>query len=520
MAGLVRWKNANGMTWKNANGMTWSYQWLSDWAHRIELVIDDTNIDSDLTDFPVLVYLSAASGIGDVDASPVFDELTSDANRKKIAVTSSDGETQLYVEIERWDDASEFAWLWVKVPSVLATGGATLYLYYDSTKADNTTYIGDTGDAAAQSVWDANFVAVYHMAQDPNGDPAGAILDSTSNANHGTPSGAMTSADLVAGLIGKAIDFDGGDDLVDLGSDAELDDLTLITIEATINPTGWGEGNSGRIIAKSAADNSAGWQFLVTDAGRIQLLSKWDGGAVAQWYTGNSTISLSSWQNVACTYDSTSTANDPILYIAGSPSAVTESPAPSGSRESDAGQTLKIASRGTDREFYGLIDEVRVSNIIRSAAWLKATHYSNTDAIVTFGIEETYTGLNDTTLTLTEAFNVTCSISGTPTIGVPLASTFDVQISMSGTPAFVVPLADTLNVTVSISLGNIVCIFRELLNRDSQITTVLAENSPITKTLSRDSRITSLLEADSPIRILTERDSVISDLDENSIIGT
>ena len=190
--------------------------WLGTWANRLKLTIDSGKIDTaDLTDFPVMVHLSAASGIGDADVSAVFDELASDANRKKIAVTTSDGTTQCYVEIELWDDANEQAWLHVKVPTVAYDADTILYLYYDSAQADNTTYVGDTTDAVTHNVWDANFVAVYHMAQDPNGDGADAIKDSArSNANEGTPGGSMTTADLVSGKVGDGIDFDGTDDYI------------------------------------------------------------------------------------------------------------------------------------------------------------------------------------------------------------------------------------------------------------------------------------------------------------------
>ena len=48
--------------------------WLSGWDKRIKLTIDKDQIDSALSNFPVMVYLSAASGIGDVDASCVKDD--------------------------------------------------------------------------------------------------------------------------------------------------------------------------------------------------------------------------------------------------------------------------------------------------------------------------------------------------------------------------------------------------------------------------------------------------------------
>jgi len=205
---------------------------LGTWAHRLKLTIDSSKIDTaNLTDFPVMVYLSAASGIGDVDVSAFFDELGSDANRKKVAFTTSDGTTQIYAEIEKFDFSSEKAWYHVKVPTVAYDADTVLYLYYDSAQADNTTYIGDTTDAVTHNVWDSNFVAVYHMAQDPNGDAADAIKDSTSNANDGTPAGSMTTADLVSGKVGSGIDFDGSDDFIAVADDASLSSSVGKTIE-------------------------------------------------------------------------------------------------------------------------------------------------------------------------------------------------------------------------------------------------------------------------------------------------
>jgi len=69
--------------------------WLGNYDKRIKLTIDHLDVTSDLTNFPVLVYLSTASGRGSPqdDLSCVFNELTSDANRKKIAVTINDGTT-------------------------------------------------------------------------------------------------------------------------------------------------------------------------------------------------------------------------------------------------------------------------------------------------------------------------------------------------------------------------------------------------------------------------------------------
>jgi len=71
--------------------------WLSGWDKRVKLTIDQNDIDAALSDFPILVYLSTSSGRNSDDVSFVFDELASDDNRKKIAVTKSDETTELTI---------------------------------------------------------------------------------------------------------------------------------------------------------------------------------------------------------------------------------------------------------------------------------------------------------------------------------------------------------------------------------------------------------------------------------------
>ena len=193
--------------------------WLEGWNRRIELTIDSGDIDVALADFPVLVYLSASSGRNGDDVSAVFDELTSDGNRKKIAVTTSDGVTQCYVEIEKWDDASEKAWLWVKVPSVASGSDTDLYLYFDAGHADNTAFVGDTNSTPAETVWDSNFKFVCHMRDDPD---TSSVRDSTNNNNDGAKVAAGAPAITPNGKIDGAQDFDGTDDVVKIANAASL----------------------------------------------------------------------------------------------------------------------------------------------------------------------------------------------------------------------------------------------------------------------------------------------------------
>ena len=65
--------------------------WLSGWKYRVKVSIDADDIDDTLTNFPILLHLSSSCGYNSDDVTFVFDELTSNDNRKKIAVTTSDG---------------------------------------------------------------------------------------------------------------------------------------------------------------------------------------------------------------------------------------------------------------------------------------------------------------------------------------------------------------------------------------------------------------------------------------------
>jgi hypothetical protein len=341
-----------------------------------DITIDSTQIDSTLTNFPVMVYLSSSSGTGSFDATQIFTDLG--ANSKKIKVKNSSG-NQLYCEIEMWDDTTEKAVLHVKVDSIFSSADTELTLEWDSTWADNTTYIGETGDSAAESVWDSNFVAVYHMNQDPSGG-TGCILDSTDNSNDGTPAGSMTSDDLVDADYGKAIEFDGVDDYINIGAPGSLDfsgSAQSFCIEA---------------VAKTDKDHSDG-----------TIIGKWEGLNKQYQYV----LKFESDDNSLKTaiYDndfqiSTSAANafpkDTYKYLTlnadgGVLSSLVDGAVSLGTTATygaiySATSSVKIGvsltTTSTPEWFDGHIREIRVSSVARSTAWIKATNASLTDGLV------------------------------------------------------------------------------------------------------------------------------------------
>jgi hypothetical protein len=145
------------------------------WNRYKQYTIDSSKVDSDLSSFPVTIIL-------DGDDLDFFTELSQDSDIKKIKVTTdAAGNSECYVEIEHFSVSSQKCILHTTIPSISSSSDTEIYLWYDRDQPDNTTYVGDTGDAAAQNVWDDDFLGVYHMAQEPGSGAQPRIKDSTSN---------------------------------------------------------------------------------------------------------------------------------------------------------------------------------------------------------------------------------------------------------------------------------------------------------------------------------------------------
>ena len=352
--------------------------WLGTWANRRKITISDTHIDAVLSGFPILLQISFSSGTGSTDITDIFDELETDSNRKKIAVTTNDGTTQCYVEIERWDHSAEKAELWVRVPSVASGAVTELYIYYDSIEANNNSYVGDTTESAAQNVWDSDFKLVAHMAQDPNGDSVNSIKDSTSNANHLTPFGSMTTADLVDGKVAKAIDFDGTNDSL---SNASFLNVAALTVSCIVNIT----ADNAWFINKRDGSADEQWQIINYNGTLTTQVFAGSGGFIGSVADGTTVVN-DGYREVGFTTTGVN-GGDLILYRDGISNGTPDTLSDNMKLGS---QQLCIGRRGWESDGYanGILDEIRISETVRSPSWMKATYYSNWDGLVSYGAAE------------------------------------------------------------------------------------------------------------------------------------
>jgi len=347
--------------------------WLTGWSYRVEITIDSDKIDAALADFSVLLYLSASSGIDPDNVSFVFDELG--AEKLKLAVTTGDGATQCYVEIEKWDSIGEQAWLWVKVPNIASGADTTLYLYYDSTQPDNTNWVGETGSTPAQNVWDSNFVGVWHNTD----GPGQAILDSTSYANNGTKRGNNEPQE-VDGKIGKAQRYDGADDYVDFGSDASLELSGKLTVQLWVNRAD--TTTFERFLSHSTDANTfayeVGVDYLYPNSWRLFFNS----GAAT--LTAPMIGAPGDWIHVVFVYDKDVASDNMKIYENGSLVAFMDY-----SQALTGHGTLRTNRLGkADGWLKSTVDEVRISSLAHSAAWVRASYHSGYDSLLSYGSQE------------------------------------------------------------------------------------------------------------------------------------
>ena len=323
--------------------------WDSAWIYRKSILMDHTEVAEDLTNFPVLI---------EVDDGSLLSYAQDDAD--DIVFTDYDG-IKLNHEVESYDPLTGTLVAWVSVPLLSSTEDTHLYLYYGNSEAPN--------QENAQAVWDSNYVMVQHLDE-----TSGTHYDSTSNANDGTAYN-LASQD-ATGKIDGADEFDATGDLIDVGTAASLDvfgpaqDFSIFVWarrDVTTEVEGFfSAGSSGPngIFFGSAYDNEDDLKFMSPN-NTVEIEST----------TG--AIGDTEWHHVGVTADRDGNLTFWVDGMSVHAESIAGFSAENWNRTDD---TYKI---GTDRSetnpLDGIIDEVRVSDIVRSAGWIQTSYTNQND---------------------------------------------------------------------------------------------------------------------------------------------
>ena len=301
------------------------------WKYRQMVTINSSNVAAALTDFPVLIKINNPG-------NPVFSKAL--PTGRDILFTLSDGSTRVTHEVESFSTAGGTLCAWVRVPALSNTVNTVLYMYYGC--ANSATQESRNG------TWDGNFIMVQHLKE-----TSGHNLDSTINANNSTLE-AITAEGTAVGTI------DGSDNFV--GSSY----VCTTTKNATVT------AGTIAILATEIASHGATQSYLqcariTATTGRLYLLEL--NGTFEVGFSANAAINtnyripINTWHYYALTWSGANCT----AYVDGvSKVTSTDAVLPAYPVNFCFGAFLNL----TQQYFTGIMDEIRVSNVQRSAQWL------------------------------------------------------------------------------------------------------------------------------------------------------
>lgn len=339
---------------------------VGEWALTLELTIPAGRVGEALTDWPL--YISGATlpvMFWNVVRNDGYDVRFRDA-----------AGTVLAYDRPHFSYAGQAGEWHVKVPSVSPIVDNVLYI--DCGKPTQAT---DLQSAAA--VWTNSYAGVWHLGESAAGTgTAGVYKDSL---------GAYSGADYVdpGGKTGKLYasggeTFDGGDFIVPPAAlGAAHSGAAGLTFSTWYQRTG-GDGTERRIFMSQCA---VGMARLIVN---LTTANKWYVGVRAVSTDGLQTVVTtpaytdSNWHHLAAAVN---VAGDAItVYVDGAPVEAPGTPAWTATTfNNEIGNAAAIGSStgGGSYWFIGLLDEMRLANGVRSAAWI-AAEYNNQSSPGTF----------------------------------------------------------------------------------------------------------------------------------------
>jgi biopolymer transport protein ExbB len=321
--------------------------WNDDWVSRRQITVDaaatGADIQETLSDVPLLVRLHAGN-------FGYFSELAENGRDFRFL---KDDKTPLHYQVEHVDTLSEIGLIWVRLPQVRGgVGNDAFWMYYGNGNAP------DGSDS--KSLYDTPQSLVYHFK---NGETL--PQDATAYASHAADSKAQIEA---AGWIGAAARFTGAGPIsitsapqLAIAADKGWTFSTWIKIDQP--------QDKARIL-----DAREGDKGLMLDVQGTSLIARWlDVSGPAEIKPVN--LVQGKWQHIVLVakpdklelfVDGLSAGSSPLSLTGLAP-------------------TITLGGN-----FTGLLDEVQIASIARSADWIKLSFRSQSPdfSVLGFGQDE------------------------------------------------------------------------------------------------------------------------------------
>ena len=316
----------------------------ADWPHSGTLYILTTPEGADLAegvhiqDFPLLVRLG----------KDWFDFSEAQADGRDVRFAGADSEPLAY-EIEEWDAEVGTASIWLRIPQIRGNSSQAIRMFWgraDAASESNGTAVFNDSNG---------YVTVWHL----NGDPTDAA---------GKLKAEDTGTSLTPGIIGKARHFPGGKGLncgesltvLPQGSTPSTSEVWVRAIRPNGRVIAWGnEKAQGKVTMYFSSPPHVRMDCYFSDANA----------------KGSSRLPMEEWVHLVHTYSK----GEARVYVNGQLDGENKRGTPL-NVESPA--RLYIGGWYRRYNYVGDLDEVRVSQVKRSADWIKL-QYENQKALGT-----------------------------------------------------------------------------------------------------------------------------------------
>jgi hypothetical protein len=336
------------------------------WRYRRPLSIAAAAVAGELVDFPVLVSFRDAT----IAARTQLDG-------GDILFTAGDGVTRLDHEVEHYDPTRGWLVAWVRFDLLSGSAPTGFFIYYGNP--------GCAPQSRREPVWGEDHLGVWHLDEPvPAGGSGATHLDATRRGNHGIQQG----NGVAHGQLGLAQRFDGLDDFIDLSVVEEA-----VHGDADFTVSAWIQTSSMEpmgIVTRSLDGEHVPGDLLIGVNHSPELC-----GVDQGWVTylaGVTPVTDGQWHHLAFVQrrDVDDALESWELYVDGE----LESSLLVETRIEEAPLSLAfgrgVAGSYFASHFEGVIDEVRISRVARSAEWVwtSARNQRAPGAFVVIGPQE------------------------------------------------------------------------------------------------------------------------------------
>lgn len=356
-----------------------------DWTNSAKLTIDNTKVPSTQTDFPVMVTeANLPSTLLDLDGA---NAAKSDGGDIRFSSDAA-GTTQLafdieYIALNNNPNLSKLT-VYVKIPSISGTVDTDFYIWWGNASASVPLRTDTYG---AEAVWSNGFVGALDLSES-RATTADNYKDMSNSINHGTLVDGNGNSTQIDGIASKALDLNGDADYLRIDDAASLDFSGDFTITFFLKTT---QTAADEIIEKQSGQTY--YQSLLGQSGGSGFSFEInDGSTKTTLYSSGATINNGVWHMITLVRDYGSQL---LCYVDGQ---FNNSKTDLSGSITNNSQPLTFAAGGgsdnvKDRFAAASIDEIRISNVLRTSDWIQTT-YNNISS------PETFVSSNARTLTL------------------------------------------------------------------------------------------------------------------------